>query len=66
MDQHSLAELTVTCPYCGEEISTDVDFSGGAQEYYEDCQVCCRAILFSIDENINGADFTVTVKRDDE
>jgi hypothetical protein len=34
---------TVACPYCGEinEIALDPG-SGTAQEYVEDCQVCCR------------------------
>lgn len=31
------------CAVCGEEIETVVDESQGlAQEYIEDCQVCCR------------------------
>lgn len=64
--ESGLAELNVTCPYCGEEFSTVVDFSSGAQEYYEDCQVCCRAILFSVSEDISSASFSVTLKRDDE
>lgn len=36
-------EAEVTCPYCGEvvQITLDPD-SGSAQEYVEDCEVCCR------------------------
>ena len=34
------------CPYCGEEVETTVDLSGGDQEYIEDCQVCCKPIRF--------------------
>jgi hypothetical protein len=31
------------CPYCGEINEIVVDPGGGsAQEYIEDCQVCCR------------------------
>lgn len=31
------------CAYCGEENTTFVDWSAGAQQsYVEDCQVCCR------------------------
>jgi transposase-like protein len=34
---------TVLCPYCGEANEIAVDPGGGsAQEYVEDCQVCCR------------------------
>ena len=36
-------EAVVSCPYCGEpnEIGLDPG-SGEQQEYFEDCQVCCR------------------------
>ncbi|MEX2471424.1 MAG: CPXCG motif-containing cysteine-rich protein [Gemmatimonadota bacterium] len=35
--------LTVWCPYCGEPVELLVDPGGGsAQEYVEDCEVCCR------------------------
>lgn len=35
--------LTVWCPYCGEAVELLVDPGGGsAQEYVEDCEVCCR------------------------
>ncbi|HYC33500.1 MAG TPA: CPXCG motif-containing cysteine-rich protein, partial [Gemmatimonadales bacterium] len=33
----------VRCPYCGEELEIGLDpGSGAAQDYVEDCQVCCR------------------------
>ena len=32
------------CPYCGEMISMVIDQFNGAQEYIEDCEVCCRPI----------------------
>jgi hypothetical protein len=36
-------EATVYCPYCGEPNEVGLDpGSGAAQEYVEDCQVCCR------------------------
>ena len=48
MDEDDLhAELTesvsVSCPHCGESIEMSLDLAGGgAQEYVEDCEVCCR------------------------
>ena len=42
------------CPYCGEEVETTVDLSGGDQEYIEDCQVCCRPITFHITADATG------------
>ncbi len=33
----------VWCPYCGVEVEFVVDPTGGpAQEYVEDCEVCCQ------------------------
>lgn len=33
----------VVCPYCGETLTIGVDPGGGsAQEYVEDCEVCCN------------------------
>lgn len=33
-----LEDATYDCPYCGEEVETTVDLSGGDQTYIEDCQ----------------------------
>ncbi len=42
-------EAYYTCPFCGEEIGIPIDPSGGgAQEYVEDCPVCCSPILLRI------------------
>jgi hypothetical protein len=36
-------EAEVACPHCGEMLVIGLDPGGGAaQEYVEDCQVCCR------------------------
>lgn len=36
-------EAEVTCPYCGESVTIELDPAGGTtQEYVEDCQVCCQ------------------------
>ena len=50
-----LQEKTVFCPYCGEPIDVLLDPSVPHQNYIEDCQVCCRPIVFD-----------VTVEGDDE
>lgn len=37
------SETEVTCPYCGETVVIALDpASGAAQDYVEDCEVCCR------------------------
>ena len=37
-----LHETTISCPYCGEQITILADLSVEQQQYIEDCQVCCR------------------------
>ncbi|MCQ0112898.1 Cysteine-rich CPXCG [Zhouia amylolytica] len=32
------------CPYCWEQISVLIDTSLPAQEYIEDCEICCNPI----------------------
>ena len=40
---------TITCPHCGEAIEVVVDLSVPEQSYVEDCSVCCRPILLTIE-----------------
>src|SRR2546422_8261859 len=36
-------EADVTCPHCGATVRLTLDPAGGrAQDYVEDCEVCCR------------------------
>ncbi|HKQ61361.1 MAG TPA: CPXCG motif-containing cysteine-rich protein [Candidatus Polarisedimenticolaceae bacterium] len=36
-------EADVTCPYCAQTVSIRLDPGGGAaQDYVEDCEVCCQ------------------------
>ena len=39
-----IEEIGYTCPHCGEQVSALVDTSVEAQDYIEDCEVCCRPI----------------------
>lgn len=57
-------DATVTCPYCGEDNEIALDPGGGAaQQYVEDCQVCCRPWRVSVDY---GEDGTASVALDVE
>lgn len=60
-----MEERDINCPYCGETISVMLDDSAGEQEYYEDCSVCCRPILFRLKFN-ELFNLTLDVKTDDE
>ncbi len=44
-----LEESTIYCPYCGEPNGVLLDASEAGQSYIEDCQVCCRPIVFVMD-----------------
>jgi hypothetical protein len=45
---NALEEKTVQCPYCGESIDVLMDCSISHQNYIEDCQVCCRPVIFDV------------------
>lgn len=60
-----LEPVAVGCPYCGESIEILVDCSVAAQDYIEDCSVCCHPIQFNVVIDAQGLP-EVTVRRDDE
>jgi len=42
-DATLVTEADVTCPWCGETVTIQLDPGGGSvQAYEEDCQICCR------------------------
>lgn len=51
---NELLETDISCPYCGEQISVVVEVLDENQEYIEDCQVCCRPIVFSVTHENDG------------
>ena len=60
-----LLEQFVGCPYCGETISVLVEDSLPEQDYIEDCQVCCRPIVFRVAVGYDGA-IQLDVRADNE
>ena len=61
----SLAEQTVSCPYCGESIEVLIDLQEVGHQYIEDCQVCCKPIVFMLALDATG-DVTVSVYDENE
>ena len=59
-------ERRVVCPYCGESFISMIDGSAGSQSYYEDCEVCCRPILFQTEIDDNGSLLGITTYREDD
>jgi hypothetical protein len=57
---------SVQCPYCGETFETQIDTSGGSQEYVEDCYVCCKPILFRIEVDMDGELTGLEVQREND
>jgi len=60
-----LNEQTISCPYCGESIDVLLDAEEVGQQYIEDCQVCCRPIVFVINMDVDGG-LSVSVHAEDE
>ena len=63
MTANKLEELDIQCPFCWETINVLIDCSVEAQEYIEDCQVCCRPIVFDVQVD-DGGYSTVSVSND--
>lgn len=59
-------EYDVSCPYCGESFTALVDHSAGNQEYVEDCQICCRPVLFSIEVDKMSESARIDLKTENE
>jgi len=70
MVDNTLSDYVAACPYCGEQFTTTLDLSqeqnNSTQEYVEDCQVCCRPILFSIVQDPHSGETHVQLRRDDD
>jgi len=64
MSHNQLVEVDIQCPYCWESIGVLIDCSVEAQEYIEDCQVCCRPIVFDVMVDEDGYP-TVSVNNDE-
>jgi hypothetical protein len=62
---NKLTEKSIGCPYCGETINILIDPSDIAQQYIEDCQVCCKPISLFISESVNGELDVIVYSEDD-
>ena len=60
-----LTEEIVSCPYCGEAIEVLLDPQEAGQQYTEDCQVCCKPILFNVVVDSIG-NLSVSVRDENE
>jgi hypothetical protein len=60
-----LEEQHIGCPYCGEVLEVLIDHEDLGDEYIEDCQVCCRPIVFNLSADSMG-NVTVFVRDENE
>ena len=52
------------CPYCWEGVEALLDLSAGDQGYVEDCPVCCRPIVFSL--QTDGENWSLDVRGEND
>jgi transcription elongation factor Elf1 len=60
-----IEEQAIYCPYCGERQTVLVDLSQGSASYIEDCQVCCRPIVFQLVVDYEG-EYSLNVAHEDD
>lgn len=60
-----LQQTKVGCPYCGESIEVLLDASDADQQYIEDCQVCCRPIVFNVSLDVDDQLYVFVRSEDD-
>jgi hypothetical protein len=51
---NGLEAVNIQCPFCWEVIEITVDCSVMSQEYVEDCEVCCRPIVMTVELSTEG------------
>lgn len=66
MTLQPLESSDITCPYCGETITTVIDTSVDEQEYTEDCPVCCAPVLYHVRIDHDSEQIDVTVQKENE
>jgi hypothetical protein len=59
-----LIQTKIHCPYCGEMIEVLLDPEELGGEYIEDCQVCCRPIIFSVSDSEYGISVNTRTEND--
>ena len=60
-----LTELRAACPYCWETLTLLVDTGDLGIDYIEDCQVCCRPMVVTAQQDADG-DIVVSLRGEDE
>lgn len=56
----------IACPHCGHHFTINIDSSGGDQDYYDDCRVCCNPIHMRLHVDEAQRRIALYVDSDDE
>ena len=43
-----IEDHSFTCPWCWQTVTVVLDLSDPAQDYVEDCEVCCRPLRIRV------------------
>jgi len=62
---HPSESARVRCPSCGQGIELAIDASVDAQEYIEDCEVCCKPMAVRVRLGADG-ELSVEVRGENE
>lgn len=66
LDESADTEATVMCPYCWASVEITLDpGSGSAQEYVEDCEVCCQPWQLEVHYDDEGRAAVVVTAQDE-
>lgn len=61
-----IKDRSLSCPYCGSPLEVVLDISEIEHDLYEDCEICCRPILFSIKMDWRDQRPIISIKREDD
>ena len=62
----NISEQRIECPHCGHQIKVAIDSSGGDQDYYDECSVCCKEIHYHLHIDDYYQKIQLAIDSDDE
>lgn len=61
-----IREERIECPHCGHHIRVTIDVSNGDQDFYDECQACCREIHYKMHIDEYYQSIQLNIDSDDE
>lgn len=63
---HAIEDVVITCPYCGEANAVQCECTFPAQNYVEDCQICCQPIVMDITVDSENDTLNIRTRREND